>query len=1353
MSKIIRFILPLALLFHPDFALAQQSSPPPNLSLGDAIVTGFSGTVATDTGQRRPANTSAADLTFIDPDGASVRIFDIAKPGYVWDGRLFSAPTKFAVSAKDVGQVFGVALDDQPTPNVYVAATSVFGLNIVSRGRDGRPERRRKGRPGAGWMRGQFGLDLQGGPGAIYRIDGRTGVATLFANVTLDGVPNPGPGLGNLAYDSAHKQLFVSDLYTGMIHRFDLDGKELGHYDHGVAGLGAAKLPPVAFSPSSRPNIASDRFDSEKPNTWGFAPAARRVFGLAVHDDRLYYAVASGPQIWSVGIARDGSFAADPRWELDVPAQAGPLPVSDIAFSQKGAMILAQRGLIAGAYDYSAMTRPSEPQVFRIWPKDPKDPPSPGRWKLVPEEYAVGFAGNHRNTNGGIALGYGYDRDGALSTATCEAALWTTGQNLRNDPALRTRLDPGGPLVVHGIQGSPSAPVRNFNAPPWTSYFADYDGKFEDPRATGHLGSVRIYTKPCAPPAVYSGPGYPASPPYIVGLAVVTPPICVGSNCSPPATTTDIGIAKTGKPDDNVDLGYDFNLAVTNLGGPLTSPQTITVTDVVPAGMTFTSVTATNWTCTPATPIAAGSTMSCTYTGPFPVAASQLLGNIAVVASGGDGPYENCANVTLPGDGNASNDKSCVTVSKPQFGYLLVKKQVVSKVQGYAVPAQTYPVVVTCGSNSTTMNLASDGTAQAVNNLPYGTVCSVVEGVVTPPNICPQGTTPTFTTTYVPPGPVTINQASTTITVVNTFSCASRDTGSVTVIKSVTNTTSADLTNITYPVVLTCGSIQTSLVLTNGNSQTLSNMALGTNCSVTEDTSTLPMPAGACIPPTQPAWTATISPAVTISGSTATITVHNSLDCKGQGGPLGSLKVEKEIINHTNPHISTTGMVFAISASCQSGSNPAVVTAMPLADNGSQTVTGLALNTVCTVTEGAIGSLPAQPYLCLTQGEVPTWSTVIMPSTPVTIGSSPANVVVQNILDCKPGGNQGAQLLINKTVQNSTTADLTNTTYPATVTCGSVGTPLNLTVGAAQTVNNVPPGTTCTINEPLPPAPTTGCPNGLPAVWYPPVYTPSTVTMPSSGTATMTVANTLACERGSYVAVSKTIINNTQADVSGISFPVTVTCNVLNGDGSYPIVRNVSVTLSGSQLVHDIPANYVCTPVETLPSPPTTGCPAGQVPTWGSPVYTPPNGLTAPGVNPILTVQNVLNCAPQPQLKPASLQCRPPLVANAARTACVCRDGLVARGGKCVQQVVCRAPAKLNRAGTACICSQGMTRKGNTCVPQERRRPPTPERKQGLTPDDVIRGLPGMLGGGGRGRGGGGGRIDNGGGAAPKGGR
>ena len=375
MRKVIARLLPLLLLvlFQPDSAGAQQPGHPPSLNLGDAVVTGFSGTLATDAAKPHPANKSAIDLTFINPDGPSARVINIGQPGYVWDGRVLAAPKTFDVLAKDVGQVFGVALDDQTPPNIYVAATSMFGLNIVSRGRDGSPERRKKGGPGAGWMKGQFGLDLQGGPGGIYKIDGRTGAVSLFANVTLDGVPNPGPGFGNLAYDSAHKQLFVSDLYTGMIHRFDLDGNELGRYDHGVTGLGAAKLATVPFDPKNRPNIASERFDSEKPDTWGFAPAARRVWGLAVHEGRLYYSV--------VGRTADLVGRHRARRQLRRRSALGarrPGAGGSVAGFRYRLLATGRDDrwrsarLIAGAYDYSAFTQPGEPQVLRVLAERPE---------------------------------------------------------------------------------------------------------------------------------------------------------------------------------------------------------------------------------------------------------------------------------------------------------------------------------------------------------------------------------------------------------------------------------------------------------------------------------------------------------------------------------------------------------------------------------------------------------------------------------------------------------------------------------------------------------------------------------------------------------------------------------------------------------------------------------------------------------------------------------------------------------------------------------------------------------------------------------------------------------------------
>jgi hypothetical protein len=595
LSKVITRLLPwfLLVLFHHG-AGAQQPNRPPNLNLGDAVVTGFSGTSTPP--QPLPANKSALDLTFINPDGPSARVVGVGRPGYVWDGRLFPAPKTFDVFAKDVGQVFGVALDDQAAPNIYLAATSAFGLQLVARGRDGLPERRKVGGPGAGWMKGQFGLDLQGDPGSIYKVEGTTGVITLFAKVLLDGVPNPGPALGNLAYDAAHKQLFVSDLHTGMIHRFAIvDGSEGGPpYDHGVTGRPAANQAPVPFNPANRANIANTRFNSENPDTWGFAPPARRVWGVAVHDGRLYYSAGNGqpanaPQIFSVGIQPDGSFGPDARFELDVAG--APYPVSDIAFSQKGAMILAQRAPLAGAYDYSAFTAPGEPRVLRYWLKDRNDPPSPGLWKPAAEEYAVGFAGNYRNTDGGVALGYGYGQDGMLSTGACEAALWTTGQNLRNNPALRSQLEPGGPLLVHGLQGSPIDLVRGGNEPPATAYYVDYDDRFDDPRASGHMGSVRILAQPCVGAVATSGAaGSTSSPPYVSGPTTpTTDPACVGPNCNPcvgPNCAPKACFASTGTF-ECVNGHWIYKLTVTGPGWINTVNAVSLTSGVIVAGGSF----------------------------------------------------------------------------------------------------------------------------------------------------------------------------------------------------------------------------------------------------------------------------------------------------------------------------------------------------------------------------------------------------------------------------------------------------------------------------------------------------------------------------------------------------------------------------------------------------------------------------------------------------------------------------------------------------------------------------------------------------------------------------------------------
>jgi hypothetical protein len=84
MSRMLQRLLPLALVFaFFTGAAAQQPNRPSSLGLGDAVVTGFSETIAPDPGKPRPPNKSAIDLTFINPDGPSARVVGVGRPGYV----------------------------------------------------------------------------------------------------------------------------------------------------------------------------------------------------------------------------------------------------------------------------------------------------------------------------------------------------------------------------------------------------------------------------------------------------------------------------------------------------------------------------------------------------------------------------------------------------------------------------------------------------------------------------------------------------------------------------------------------------------------------------------------------------------------------------------------------------------------------------------------------------------------------------------------------------------------------------------------------------------------------------------------------------------------------------------------------------------------------------------------------------------------------------------------------------------------------------------------------------------------------------------------------------------------------
>ncbi len=491
------------------------------IAAGDAVVTGFSGIVPS--GDAPPPGGSPLDTFFINPDGPSAQVLSFGALGGAPSGQLVTNAPKLVLKAKDIGQVFGIALDDglgAAVPNIYLGATSAYGVHIArpNPADPGKSLRLRKGHAEAQWMTGMFGDALGGEPGSIFKVDGQTGTVNVFATLPN----NSGPGVGNIVFDKASKSLYASDLDSGLIHHIDSTGNIVASFDHGVAGRPEKGLAPVADD-GKLMVISDPAFDTENPSTWGYTQADRQVYGMAINGGRLFYAVTGGQQVWSVGLNDDGSFAGDPRWELDVVGLPGSGPITDMLFDKSGRMYLAQRGTLKGSYSYAEFAEPGKSAVVRYKLEQPDDPATESRWIAAPDFYAIGRQEPHQNANGGIALGFAHDEIGGIKSGTASSMLWSTGEKLRT--SLENEADPAAENDVHGLQGNSITLVRPANVPPQQSYFLDYDGLFNDTEKAGHLGDVEIWQPVgdfARAPQIEFPPNY--IPPFVDPPGEIPPP-------------------------------------------------------------------------------------------------------------------------------------------------------------------------------------------------------------------------------------------------------------------------------------------------------------------------------------------------------------------------------------------------------------------------------------------------------------------------------------------------------------------------------------------------------------------------------------------------------------------------------------------------------------------------------------------------------------------------------------------------------------------------------------------------------------------------------------------------------------
>ena len=321
----------------------------------------------------------------------------------------------------NLGEVFGIALDDQSPPNIYVSATSAYI------------------KPGfvtPVWPAGESA-------GSVYRLDGTTGEITSC--VQLPSISDA--ALGNLCFHRDSNEdgwLYISNLEDGYIYR-------------------VSESTCIVANTFQHPSAPAD---DGLPGPCQFG---RRIWGVAVHNDRLYYHLwndydTTPQQIWSVALEADGDFdLSSVILEVDVPVyEAGATsspPVSDIDFDESGNMYLSERS-------YGDLVVPHMARVLKFTG-------SSGSYVACPVDYyLVGALAPGDNSAGGVA-------------ADCNGRLWATSNYIN-----------GGAFTAYGLQSYPDG--GNFgDSPPWmNSYIVDLDG-ISGQDQKGDFGEVDILRTTC----------------------------------------------------------------------------------------------------------------------------------------------------------------------------------------------------------------------------------------------------------------------------------------------------------------------------------------------------------------------------------------------------------------------------------------------------------------------------------------------------------------------------------------------------------------------------------------------------------------------------------------------------------------------------------------------------------------------------------------------------------------------------------------------------------------------------------------------------------------------------------------
>ncbi len=374
------------------------------------------------------------------PDGYVVVLMDVRQANLQtldqnWSPPMWHGPGSSPWKRSNLGEVFGLCFD--PTGNIYVSATIVYGNST----------------PGG-----------PGGSGAIYQLDGTSGAITTFTTL-----PNAGNvGLGNIAWDAANNQMFATNFEDGKIYRISSAGVVLSTYDPFAADGGAS----------------------------GLAPYGELIWGIGVYNNTVYFgrwnentnnpSAITDNQVWSVALTGAGEFtgslngagdyAGNENLEITTPAFTSNYsnPVSDIAFSGAGRMLIAERTVSINSGLFSHWWPAHQSRVLEY--EDPG-----GGWASTGNTFNLGnYNGGLGNSAGGVDYAYGSYNQADGMIEDCDDAMWGSGDALHF----------GSPYTdyIYGWQWLPASGGNVTN-----SVLVDADGVTNSSADKTEIGDIEIY--------------------------------------------------------------------------------------------------------------------------------------------------------------------------------------------------------------------------------------------------------------------------------------------------------------------------------------------------------------------------------------------------------------------------------------------------------------------------------------------------------------------------------------------------------------------------------------------------------------------------------------------------------------------------------------------------------------------------------------------------------------------------------------------------------------------------------------------------------------------------------------------